>query len=70
VTISIQPAKPFHIPAILDIYNHAVIHTTASYDYQPSTLEQRTEWYDKHQQAGLPVLVALNTENTVVGWGR
>ncbi len=65
----IRPASRADVPAILDIYNEAVLHTTASYDYEPATLDQRTRWFEAHQQAGLPVLVAENAAGRVVGWG-
>ncbi len=69
MTICIRAAEPADLPAILDIYNDAVLHTTASWDYEPNTLEQRTRWFEEHQRLGLPVLVAVNAEGTIVGWG-
>jgi L-amino acid N-acyltransferase len=69
MTLQICPAQPTHIPAILDIYNDAVLNTTASWDYEPATLEQRTAWFEQHQTQGFPVLVALDEDNRVVGWG-
>jgi L-amino acid N-acyltransferase len=69
MSIHIRPAQTDDIPAILAIYNEAVLNTTASYDYEPSTLQQRTLWYEQHQQQGFPVLVAVNDAGTVVGWG-
>lgn len=40
------------------IYNKAVLHTTASYDYLPRSAEKQREWFAGKQAAGLPVLVA------------
>lgn len=58
--------------AILDIYNDAVLTTTASYDYEPRSLEHRLEWFDAHQRDDYSVLVAeqklANGESQVVGW--
>jgi L-amino acid N-acyltransferase YncA len=45
------------------------MNTTASYDYEPNTLEQRTQWFDHHAHDGLPILVAVNPADAVVGWG-
>ena len=56
------------VPAILDIYNDAVLHTTASYDYQPKTLAERVAWFEQHQQQQYPVFVAVAPEAGVVGW--
>jgi L-amino acid N-acyltransferase len=47
------------IPAILDIYNEAVINTTAIYEYRPHTLEDRMAWFRKKLAEGYPVRVCL-----------
>jgi L-amino acid N-acyltransferase len=67
--VEICPAQTTDIPAILDIYNDAVLNTTASWDYEPATLEQRTNWFEQHQLQGFPILVALDETRRVVGWG-
>jgi L-amino acid N-acyltransferase YncA len=66
--MQVRPATQDDLPAILDIYNEAVVNTTASYDYEPRTLEQRQAWFEEHQAQGLPILVALGTSEQVVGW--
>jgi L-amino acid N-acyltransferase len=66
-SMNVRPALRDDLPAIHEIYNHAVIHTTASYDYEPRSMEQRVAWFDTHEQQGLPIFVALNN-STVVGW--
>jgi phosphinothricin acetyltransferase len=45
-------------PAILAIYNDAVLTTTASYDYEPRLLAHRLEWFDAHQRDDFAVFVA------------
>jgi phosphinothricin acetyltransferase len=65
---AIRPAGLDDLPAILAIYNHAVLHTTASYDYEPRTLEHRVTWFEDHGRTGLPVFVATDPSGTVVGW--
>src|SRR5258708_15981339 len=69
ISINIRPAQITDLADILAIYNEAVLNTTASWDYEPSTLEQRTQWFEQHQEEGLPVLVAVNSERAIVGWG-
>jgi L-amino acid N-acyltransferase YncA len=63
----IRSAVRSDVPAILDIYNEAVLNTTASYDYEPSTLETRLAWYDAHIEHNYPVFVA-EEQDCVVGW--
>lgn len=53
----IRPAQKDDLPAILAIYNDAILHTTAVYDYTPHTLAERTRWFESHQAAGFPVFV-------------
>ena len=65
--ISIRAATRADVPAILTIYNDAVLNTTASWDYEPSTLEQRLAWYDEHVEGNFPIFVAADGEE-IVGW--
>lgn len=69
MSIRICAAQAADVPAILAIYNHAVLNTTASYDYEPHTLDQRMAWFEQHQAMGLAMLVAMDDANQVVGWG-
>jgi len=53
----IREAEARDVQAILDIYNDAILHTTAVYDYEPHSLEQRTGWYEQKRKDGFPVFV-------------
>ena len=66
--IRIRPARREDCPGILEIYNDAVLTTTATYDYEPRTLEHRQNWFDDHKRTGLPIFVALNQQDRLVGW--
>ena len=48
--MTIRPASPADLPGILEIYNDAVLHTTATYDYEIRTLEHRIAWFEDHQK--------------------
>lgn len=65
--LQVRPAVRADVPAILAIYNHAVLHTTASYDLEPQALETRLAWFDARRQEGWLVLVA-EQGGSVVGW--
>jgi L-amino acid N-acyltransferase YncA len=69
MSVQILPALSTDIPAILEIYNEAVLNTTASWDYEIATLQQRMLWFQLHQAQGFPVLVARDENNLVLGWG-
>ena len=65
---TVRPATRADVPAILGIYNEAVLNTTASYDLEPVSLESRLAWYDEKQASGRPVFVAEALDRSVLGW--
>jgi L-amino acid N-acyltransferase YncA len=48
------------LEAILAIYNDAVIHTTATYDYEPRSPDAQRQWFEAKGAQDLPVLVGLD----------
>lgn len=66
--MQVRPATVEDLPQILEIYNEAVLNTTASYDYEPRTLEHRTAWYHERVRDEYPILVAQNGNGPVAGW--
>jgi phosphinothricin acetyltransferase len=65
---SVRPARRADCPAILAIYNEAVLTTTATYDVEPRTLAHRQAWFDDHAREGYAVLVAEDAAGQVAGW--
>jgi L-amino acid N-acyltransferase YncA len=55
------------VPLITEIYNEAVLQTTATFDTEVKTIEDRTQWL-KNRHAEHPVFVC-ESDSTVVGWG-
>lgn len=66
--MQIRPATRADLPGILEIYNDAVLTTTATYDYEPRTLEHRTQWFEERQRDNFPVFAALDDAGRVIGW--
>lgn len=66
--IHIRRAVRSDCPGILDIYNDAVLKTTATYDYEPRPLEHRLAWFDDHQRTGHAIFVAEAADARIVGW--
>ncbi len=64
----IRPALAADLPGILEIYNEAVLNTTASYDDEPRTLEHRLTWYQEHVKNNFPIFVADNDHGSLAGW--
>ncbi len=57
-TCIIRPARSADVPGVLEIYNDAVLHTTAVYTYDPLTLQMMQQWYKDKTEKNLPVFVA------------
>ncbi len=63
---SIRPAQGTDLPAIADIYNDAVLNSTATFEVEPWTPEQRDRWFHIHSRP-YAVLVAVRGGD-VVAW--
>jgi phosphinothricin acetyltransferase len=66
VSVTIRRAELADAPAITDIYNEAILTTTATFDTEPKTVAERTQWLQSHDDRH-PVLVAV-LGGKVVGW--
>jgi L-amino acid N-acyltransferase YncA len=63
----IRPATEADIPAILAIYNDAVVNTAAIWNDDVVDLDNRLAWFAARQAQGYPVLVAVEAD-TVLGY--
>ncbi|MEQ1826779.1 MAG: N-acetyltransferase family protein [Pirellula sp.] len=66
LSIAIRRAQVTDAPAIADIYNEAILTTTATFDTETKSAEERASWLQTHDQRH-PVLVA-EVDGRVVGW--
>jgi L-amino acid N-acyltransferase len=55
---AIRAAEPRDVPAILAITNHAILHSTALFEYDARTLADQQAWFAEKTDGGWPVLVA------------
>jgi L-amino acid N-acyltransferase YncA len=61
--ITIMPATLKHLTGLLNIVNHAILHTTAVYDYAPRSYQDMEIWLLDKLAGNWPVIVAeLNGE--------
>ena len=63
---AIRPATVDDLPAITRIYNQAILTTTATFDIEPKTPEDRRHWFRAHDSRH-PVIVA-EYNGIIVGW--
>jgi L-amino acid N-acyltransferase YncA len=60
-------ARESDLPDILDIYNDAIVNTTAVYHYKAQTLDDRLQWYLDKKKSGHPIVV-LEEQGRVAGF--
>jgi L-amino acid N-acyltransferase YncA len=63
----IRPAVENDLEIILEIYNDAILNTTAVYTYNVQTLEDRKLWFNKKNEDQFPILV-FEENNRVIGY--
>lgn len=64
--VMIRHAVRADVPEIARIYNHAILNTTATFDTEPKTLEERSQWFENHSHA-YPLIVAT-IDGAIAGW--
>lgn len=64
--ITIRPATEKDVPRITEIYNDAILHTTATFDTEMKSLEDRMDWFLSRTNIH-PVIVA-EKEGVVIGY--
>jgi L-amino acid N-acyltransferase len=54
---------------ILDIFNEAILNSTALYDYQPRTLENMKSWFETKNKHHFPVIGITNEVGELLAFG-
>jgi phosphinothricin acetyltransferase len=57
-----------HAEAVRDIFNDAILNTTALYDYQPRSLDTVVQWFGAKAREGFPVLGAVDAGGRLLGF--
>jgi phosphinothricin acetyltransferase len=65
-TLLIRRAEAPDIAAITEIYNEAILTTTATFDIEIKSIADRIEWFQAHDDRH-PILVAT-VDGVVAGW--
>jgi len=64
----LKPCTEKQLPEILDIFNEAILNSTALYDYKPRTMEIMIAWYADKQQGNYPVIGAFDQNDSLLGF--
>ncbi|MBO0345632.1 GNAT family N-acetyltransferase [Roseibium limicola] len=66
--MKLRVANEKDLPALLEIYNQAVLETTASWTSSADSLEGRRAWLRGRREEGYPVIVAVDGTDAVQGY--
>src|SRR5260370_29555040 len=66
-SVEIRPASAADLPSVTDIYEHAVLHGTATFELIPPDLAEMTRRFKTLMDGGFPYLVAV-LEDRVAGY--
>jgi len=66
-TVAVRAAAETDLPAVLAIYNDAVLKTTAIWNDAIVDLDNRLQWFEGRRRQGYPVLVATSGD-AVIGY--
>ena len=58
-----------YLEQILDIFNDAIINSTALYDYKPRTMENMKTWFEIKTKNKYPVIGIVDDEDKLIGFG-
>jgi phosphinothricin acetyltransferase len=64
--VSVRHALPADLGAITEIYNDAVLTTTATFDTEPKTPAEQQAWFASH--GGRFAVLVAELDGSVVGW--
>ncbi len=68
MNVIIRNANVEDLPQILEIVNHAILHTTSNYLYEVQTVESQLQWFEEKKSKQFPIIVA-DYNGTAVGFG-
>lgn len=67
--LEVRPAQARDLDAIVEVYNHYVVHTPVTFETAPVRATDRHEWYHEHRSDGPHRLfVAEDPDRRLLGW--
>ena len=66
ILVKIRVAMLKDLKGITEIYNHAILNTTATFDTEPKTVQEQKKWFKEHGSKN-PIVVA-EIDKEIVGF--
>jgi phosphinothricin acetyltransferase len=68
MVIQLKPCTEKQLPEILEIFNEAILNSTALYDYKIRTIETMNAWYSDKLKGNYPIVGAYDETETLLGF--
>jgi phosphinothricin acetyltransferase len=63
-----RAARLDDLPRLTEIYNHYVLHSPATFDLEPKTVDQRREWLAQFAETGRHRLLVAEADGVILGY--
>jgi phosphinothricin acetyltransferase len=63
-----RAARLDDLPRLTEIYNHYVLHSPATFDLEPKTVDQRREWLAQFAETGRYRLLVAEEDGVILGY--
>ena len=64
----IRSCSENQLPEILEIFNDAILNSTALYDYNPRSMDTMQSWYATKQAGNYPIIGVFDGNDTLLGF--
>lgn len=68
MNFQLKPCTEKQLPEILNIFNDAILNSTALYDYKIRNIETMNAWYADKTSHNSPIIGAFDEEGTLLGF--
>jgi len=68
MNFKLKPCTSNQLPEILEIFNDAILNSTALYDYKIRTLESMNAWYDDKIKNNYPLIGVFDENDLLLGF--
>lgn len=66
--LTFRPARPDDLPRLTEIYNHYVVHSPATFDLEPKSVDERRDWFAQFADTGRYRLIVAEEAGQVLGY--
>ncbi|MGA8110455.1 MAG: N-acetyltransferase family protein [Acidobacteriaceae bacterium] len=66
--LTFRPARPADLQRLTEIYNHYVVHSPATFDLEPKSVDERRDWFAQFADTGRYRLIVAEEAGQILGY--